>query len=310
MSQCGPASRRVAGIEPTLTALHPMELQNLDPSVARGRRPAPAPSVRNTPTASRFRATPPARTGCPARHSGCSRSASPATAGPAIPTPGRPSAGRAAHPRRPAQRRRPRIAAEPSTGRSTNRQRPNPSVRLASDHQQVMWCWIIHRGFCVNTMGNLGKAAQSAKDGMTRCTHMESGLRRALLGMNDYLAAKETPERPYFTYRKQCRIFSSLSHSCGSISRDGECYPAFLTTVGQTFLSAKGISATTADRNVCPTKHAVVDLSRVVRNADYPRSNVFPRSAWDRECLPAMQPVTFPPRAARAVAVAGRRGRR
>ena len=44
-----------------------------------------------------------------------------------------------------------------------------------------------------------------------------------------------------------------------------------LATVGQTFLSAKRISTTTADRNVRPTQRTVVDLPRVVSNAIYPR---------------------------------------
>ena len=35
-------------------------------------------------------------------------------------------------------------------------------------------------------------------------------------------------------------------------------HPAFLTTVGQTFLSAIEISATRADRNVCATQHALI----------------------------------------------------
>ena len=47
------------------------------------------------------------------------------------------------------------------------------------------------------------------------------------------------------------------------------CYLALLTTVGQTFLSAREISTITADRNVCPTEHFVVDWPRVVRNAGY-----------------------------------------
>ena len=40
-----------------------------------------------------------------------------------------------------------------------------------------------------------------------------------------------------------------------------------LTAVGQTFLSAKEISTTMADRNVCPTERAVANLPRMVRNA-------------------------------------------
>ena len=44
--------------------------------------------------------------------------------------------------------------------------------------------------------------------------------------------------------------------------------PAFLTTVGQTFLSAGNNVVRLADRNVCPTEHSVVGSPRVVRNAD------------------------------------------
>ena len=55
---------------------------------------------------------------------------------------------------------------------------------------------------------------------------------------------------------------------------DGKVYPAFLTTVGQTFLSALEMSANKADRNVCPTEHTVVDWPRVVRNAGYPSAAV------------------------------------
>ncbi len=45
-------------------------------------------------------------------------------------------------------------------------------------------------------------------------------------------------------------------------------YSAFLTTVGQTFLSAAKDAALMADKNVCPTEHAVVRFPCVVRNAD------------------------------------------
>jgi T5SS/PEP-CTERM-associated repeat protein len=43
--------------------------------------------------------------------------------------------------------------------------------------------------------------------------------------------------------------------------------PAFLTTVGQTFLSAQGNAANRADRNVCTTEHCAGVSSRVLRNA-------------------------------------------
>jgi hypothetical protein len=44
--------------------------------------------------------------------------------------------------------------------------------------------------------------------------------------------------------------------------------PAFLGKVGQTFLSAGESATVEADRNVCPTRHIVVDFRPVVRIAD------------------------------------------
>ena len=141
-----------------------------DPSVARGRRRAPAPSLRNTPTATGFPASRPGRTGCPARHSGCSPAASPATAGPAIPAPGPPSASRAARPRHRAQRRRPpgRQSRRSAAGRTASVRALGPA-RLGD--QQVMWCWIIHRGFLRRHYGELREGCAINKDGMTFIAH-------------------------------------------------------------------------------------------------------------------------------------------
>lgn len=51
--------------------------------------------------------------------------------------------------------------------------------------QQVMWCWMIHRGFQGDTMGNIRKAAQTAK--LIRLVEASCVV---LLADSDYLGAK------------------------------------------------------------------------------------------------------------------------